>query len=80
MAGQHFLQFLVASTFVLQRCNALLAFTCSLTGLTAGAQFNVVWSGAIGTVKLTLQNETAGVVNTINVISCELSPTYSSSH
>lgn len=43
---------------------AALAFTGSLTGLTAGAPFDVTWSGAVGTSSLTMLSGST-VVNKI---------------
>lgn len=63
--------------FVLQSCLAALgmrgaaaslAFTGSLDGLTAGAPFDVTWTGAVGTSSLTLLSGTA----VVNKIACVL--------
>lgn len=47
---------------------AALAFTGSLDGLTAGAPFDVTWSGAVGTSSLTLLSGTT----VVNDIACKL--------
>jgi hypothetical protein len=57
------------AVFGIRRATATLAFTGSLTGLTASAQFDVTWSGAVGTSSLTLLSGTT-VVNRIACASC----------
>ncbi len=63
------------SAFAIEKVAANLVFTNSdLSGITAGAPFNLTWSGASGTTTLTLVNGTengaSSNVNTVDVILC----------
>lgn len=58
------LQLCFLAGFAIRETAAGLAFTGSLNGLTAGAPFDVTWSGAVGTSTLTLLSGTT-VVNNI---------------
>lgn len=59
------------SAFLVEKASATLKFTNpSFADLTAGAPFNVTWSGASGTTTLTLQNGTASGIQTVGVIAC----------
>ncbi|KAH7419419.1 hypothetical protein BKA64DRAFT_699452 [Cadophora sp. MPI-SDFR-AT-0126] len=59
----------ILSIFVFQKSAAALAFTNpSLAGLTAGAPFNLTWSGASGTTTVTLQNGTVNDLETVTIV------------
>ena len=60
---------LCIAVFGIRGADAALAFTGSLDGLTAGASFDVTWSGAVGTSSLTLLSGTT----VVNKIACKLS-------
>ncbi len=67
------LQTCLLSVLAIESALATLVFTNpSFSDLTAGAPFNVTWSGASGTTTLTLQNGTANNINTVGVIACTL--------
>ncbi|KAF8866900.1 hypothetical protein BDZ45DRAFT_177804 [Acephala macrosclerotiorum] len=60
---------LLLLAFGIETTFATLNFTNpSFSDLTAGAPFNVTWSGASGTTTLTLQNGTASSITTVGVI------------
>jgi hypothetical protein len=70
MASRFFYLFLLY-TFAIERVVSSLVFTNpSLSGLTAGAPFNLTWTGAVGTATVTLQNGTASQIKTVNVVAC----------
>jgi len=65
------------SIFAIQKSAAALVFTNpSLAGLTAGAPFNLTWSGASGTTTVTLQNGTANDLETVIVIASDISESF----
>merc|ERR1711881_336342 len=65
------------SIFAFQKSAAALAFTNpSLAGLTAGAPYNLTWSGASGTTTVTLQNGTANDLETVIVIASDISESF----
>jgi len=65
------------SIFAIQKSAAALVFTNpSLAGLTAGAPFNLTWSGASGTTTVTLQNGTANDLETVTVIASDISESF----
>ncbi|KAK0125561.1 hypothetical protein ONS95_000432 [Cadophora gregata] len=65
------------SIFAFQKSAAALAFTNpSLAGLTAGAPYNLTWSGASGTTTVTLQNGTANDLEMVVVIASDVSDSF----
>ncbi|PVH79137.1 hypothetical protein DL98DRAFT_229457 [Cadophora sp. DSE1049] len=65
------------SIFAFQKSAAALVFiNPSLAGLTAGAPYNLTWSGASGTTTVTLQNGTANDLETVTIVGSEISESF----
>jgi hypothetical protein len=71
--GVFLLQLIFVFIFAIGNVAGQLKFTNpSLDGLTAGAPFNLTWTGAAGTTTLTLQNGTASNRNTVDTVACSV--------